>query len=170
MMSDVSGIMAVLTTNISIAFLLDLDDSLFSALYAESEEALEHCRKDIGVGTVVVCHAFKRKMAVAIFGMQMLGVLHFKFYESLLDLWGLPAMGLLLLLVSLLEFPTSAPVVLYSLASFAAVYALWFLANHCYLVPTDLHLLWPEACEPYVDPWYFHPNATKSKDTLLSHL
>ena len=166
MMADVDTIMAVLTTNVGLSFLLDLDDNLFSALYGESEEALDYCKKDMGVATHLVCESFKGRMAQALFAMQMLGVIHFKFAESLLDMWALPAFGLVLLLVALYEFPTNRPVVVCTSVSFLVVYVVWFLNTHCYLVPSTWNMLSPEACDPYVAPWYFFPNTTSTTNTL----
>ena len=90
MMADVKSIMDVLTTNVGLSFLLDLDDNLFSALYAKDEKALDYCKKDMGLGTQIVCESFKDNVAKVLFVCQLAGVVHFKFADSLLDMWATP--------------------------------------------------------------------------------
>ena len=178
LMADVNSIMAVLTTNVGLSFLLALDNDLYAALYGQDEDANAWATKDVGLATNIVCTKIKDTMAVTLFWMQMLLVIRFKFSESLLDLWFVPAIGLVLVVIQCLAISTGPMSKGYSsdgenfklagvmVCGFALVYALWIANFHCYNVPTDLGLFNPEECNPYIDPWFFHPNVTKTTHML----
>jgi hypothetical protein len=174
LMADVNSIMAVLTTNVGLSFLFDLDNDLFSAIYADDEDAHEVCTKDIGFATKLKCDEFKTRFAQVIFAVQMLMVIRFKTAESLLDLWYVPLTSVFLIATQFVIFPAGGKKTqrfrIATVVGWLFVYLLWIAFHHCYLFPTEMGFAAPEHCNPYVDPFYFHPNVTKSTNTLGSKL
>lgn len=167
LMADISSIMNVLTVNVGLAFLLDLDNDLFTALYSTDEGTHDMCKKKIGVATNYHLGHFENRIAFGLFVMQMIGVIGFKFGETLLDLFFIPIIGAVVLAIALHSLKADRTIAVQMTCTYFVIYGVWIAYEHCYLIPSNLGLFWPDKCEPYVDPWFFFPNTTASTRTLV---
>jgi len=134
-LADTTDIRLIFVKTLAISFLLDLDDNMYSALFADSPDAKRFTTRLIGKKTESLCTDIKTATVLVLAVAQILSVILFKTQSTLFHLYAIPLVGVILVLCSVYYFPNSRTIITGLLLSFVIVFAVWGSSIFCLLVP-----------------------------------